>query len=129
MNAMTEPMPRVSRVALPPEPESVRAARRLVRSVLSALTARRREHAELMVSELTANAVRHAGEEFTVVIDVRDSHVRVEVHDPEPALPNMRRPDVGDTSGRGLQIVSELADRWGTEPTDQGKTVWFELDG
>jgi anti-sigma regulatory factor (Ser/Thr protein kinase) len=127
---VTEPAPRTTSITLPATAESVRAARSAVRQQLAAaLPPARRESAELLVSELATNAVRHAGDEFTIVLDVSEPRVRVEVHDPDPRGPQVREPRSDETSGRGMQLVSRLADRWGTAPSEPGKAVWSELDG
>jgi anti-sigma regulatory factor (Ser/Thr protein kinase) len=84
---------------------------------------------QLCVSELAANAVRHAATPFRVEMDRDDRRVRVSVHDDHPGVP---RPSGGDPtrpSGRGLFIVDAIAARWGwTSVPDGGKYVWFELD-
>lgn len=83
----------------------------------------------LLVSELATNAVRHAGTPFEVAVDVREAGVRVAVIDGDISHPpQVRHPGVDDTSGRGLLIVDDLAERWGTEELDDGsKSVWFTL--
>jgi anti-sigma regulatory factor (Ser/Thr protein kinase) len=86
--------------------------------------------AELLVSELVANAVVHAKTEMVVSICRQASVVRVEVEDGGPGLPTLPRggdPVPTGDSGRGLRIVSELASSWGVRVTPEGKAVWFEL--
>jgi hypothetical protein len=63
-----------------------------------------------------------------VVVRLRQHTLRVEVQDRAPR-PSLLLPGVGDSmAGRGLRIVEEVADGWGTEPLiDGGKAVWFEL--
>jgi hypothetical protein len=55
--------------------------------------------------------------------------LRVAVRDDNPALPVVgHHPDLTAESGRGLLLVSTLADDWGVESTESGgKAVWFEL--
>jgi len=53
--------------------------------------------------------------------------VWVEVFDPDPRLPTLRRADDSDEGGRGLFLVDVLAARWGARTTLRGKAVWFEL--
>jgi hypothetical protein len=55
-------------------------------------------------------------------------HLTLEVHDGAPTLPRRARPEVDDEHGRGLLLVSLIAQRWGTRPTPQGKAVWCVLD-
>ena len=54
--------------------------------------------------------------------------IRVAVYDTDPRLPAHRVPDQERPGGRGLHLLDQLASRWGAEPTDGGKVVWFELD-
>ena len=54
--------------------------------------------------------------------------MRVEVTDLSSRPPRQRRPDGEDTNGRGLELVSGLADRWGWQREGAGKRIWCELD-
>ncbi len=85
-----------------------------------------REAGELLVSELTTNALRHAAGPFEVRVRA-EPRVRVEVRDSSTRLPTVRDLDATEESGRGLHIVGELARAWGTEERADGKVVWFEL--
>jgi len=51
----------------------------------------------------------------------------VEVFDPDMRLPRIRTAEDSDEGGRGLYLVEQLATRWGTRPTRNGKAVWFEM--
>jgi hypothetical protein len=63
-----------------------------------------------------------------LVIDLADSMLRVEVHDPGGGfIPSAPSPDPARPSGWGLYLVAELADRWGVD-SDERTLVWFELD-
>jgi len=53
--------------------------------------------------------------------------VWVEVFDPDLRLPRLRSARATDEGGRGLYLVEQLATRWGSRPTAEGKAVWFEL--
>ena len=53
--------------------------------------------------------------------------VWVEVFDPDLRLPRLRTARATDEGGRGLYLVEQLATRWGSRPTSEGKAVWFEL--
>jgi anti-sigma regulatory factor (Ser/Thr protein kinase) len=82
--------------------------------------------AQLVVSELTANAVVHAHSAPTVVASFDDGRLRIEVHDQHPTLPHIRdRP--GPNGGWGLRLVAASVDGWGSTPTSTGKHVWAEL--
>ena len=53
--------------------------------------------------------------------------VWVEVFDPDLRLPRIRSAGENDEGGRGLYLVDQLATRWGSRPTQDGKAVWFEI--
>ncbi|MFB1042193.1 SpoIIE family protein phosphatase [Streptomyces chrestomyceticus] len=102
-------------------------ARRLVRRRLAqwGLEAAS-ETAELLVSEVVTNAVRHAHTQHVVLRLVRTDALLCEVSDDDHALPQMLSAADDDEFGRGLRVVSRLAREWGTSRTATGKTVWFE---
>ena len=114
-------------VALEARADSVREARRYVRSQLASLGREERsEAAELGVSELAANATLHARTDFSVSVSVTSAgQVRIWVVDSSPVLPQPRRHSDLAGTGRGLRLVS-AAGRWGVERTATGKRVWFE---
>lgn len=89
--------------------------------------------AQLCVTELLGNVIRHVGEGTPVFVRVGcvgGGRVRVEVGDPDPrALPVLIGATGVDESGRGLALLGELAVRWGVEVDAVGKTVWCELAG
>jgi anti-sigma regulatory factor (Ser/Thr protein kinase) len=80
---------------------------------------------ELLVSELVTNAIRHATGEVTLRIVLEGSLV-CEVLDGSAALPRLRHAGRDEECGRGLEVVSQLAQRWGARRTPQGKIVWCE---
>lgn len=95
------------------------------------------ENAELLVSELVTNSVRHAGlpEEASIEFSVRASAevLMVEVADAGKGFDHMAatrpRSEAGlaDPSGWGLFLVDRIADRWGAVQMDGETRVWFEL--
>ena len=112
----------------PAIPQSVHAARRFAIDALAGVHAEALESAELMVSELATNCIRHERMSFYVTISRLPSEIRVEVTDSGSGVPTMRSPGPNDPSGRGLQIVDMLSTEWGIEPeVPAGKTVWFSL--
>ena len=115
-------------VQLPGELSSAGAARHAVRDLLAAGQLDS-DVAQLLVTELVANAVRHAGPgPVGVRAVVRGPVLRVEVEDVSERLPaEMSTPPWQQESGRGLLLVEVLADRWGVEPLPSGKRVWFEV--
>jgi len=82
--------------------------------------------AELLVSELVTNAVRYAQGRIGLRL-VLEGGLVCEVLDDSAALPRLRHPGEEDERGRGLQIVSQMAQRWGARRTLTGKVVWCEL--
>ena len=86
----------------------------------------------LVVSELVTNAVVHAGTPSVLRMLLPGRHtqgaVRVEVADLSTCPPRQRHADGEDTNGRGLELVSGLADRWGWQHEGFGKRIWCELD-
>jgi anti-sigma regulatory factor (Ser/Thr protein kinase) len=84
-----------------------------------------RDTAELVVSELAGNAVRHARSTFRAEVSFRNGSLRVAVTDAQPL------PEGWDgfpiARDHGLGLVSALADDWAIEPLAGGKVVWAEL--
>ncbi|WP_344610201.1 ATP-binding protein [Dactylosporangium salmoneum] len=84
---------------------------------------------ELLVSELAANAVLHAGGLGHVELHCTGSELRIVVHDEAQALP-VPSPSVAPDidHGRGMLLVELLATRWGVRPhPGRGKDVWLDL--
>lgn len=105
-------------------PQSDRVARRFVRDVAGAAGFGAVDDAEICVSELVTNSVTHSmsadgGKVRVTIIGVTGSHLRIEVRDAGPAAPpavippQPASPDA--EGGRGLYLVSCLADSWGTD--------------
>jgi two-component sensor histidine kinase len=120
--------PRRVRLRLRPTRATVAQARRAMRGL--ALPSPLAEHAELLVSEVVTNSVRHAGldprEFIHLTADWSGTRLRVHVRDRPghlPAVSESIRPAPGAESGWGLYLVDRLATRWGT--TADG--YWFEL--
>jgi PAS domain S-box-containing protein len=68
-----------------------------------------------------------SGKEFTLRLRRGTSAVWVEVFDADLRLPRIRTAGETDEGGRGLYLVDQLASRWGSRPTTDGKAVWFEI--
>ncbi|GGW72469.1 hypothetical protein GCM10010503_57510 [Streptomyces lucensis JCM 4490] len=109
------------------DPAEVPRARRLVRERLLAWGLPQAvETAELLVSEVVTNAVRHGRSDRIGLRVVRTDALLFEVTDDEPALPAMLGAGPHDDAGRGLRVVSRLAREWGASAAGHHKTVWFE---
>lgn len=85
--------------------------------------------AELLVTELATNVVKHVGEgvSATLILESRGERLRLEVHDKSQTLPSLRAAGCGDTCGRGLHLLASLAVDWGADLTAAGKAVWCEV--
>ncbi|MFF0067081.1 SpoIIE family protein phosphatase [Streptomyces sp. NPDC005279] len=81
---------------------------------------------ELTVSELVTNAIRYGRPPIQLRLIHADSTLICEVYDSSNTAPHMRRARTFDEGGRGLLLVAQLAQRWGTRHAPIGKTVWAE---
>ncbi|HEY3735359.1 MAG TPA: SpoIIE family protein phosphatase [Streptosporangiaceae bacterium] len=112
--------------ALPDKPTSVRQARSLTRRQMAKWGLARQAHTtELLVSELVTNAIAYSTGPVSLRL-ILDEALVCEVFDDAAAMPRLRLANDSDENGRGLQVVSQLAARWGTRRTADGKAVWFE---
>lgn len=114
----------------PCTPSSIAKARHALDAVRGDMGDMRHRVATLLVSELVTNSVKHARATHGViklVVCLTDSVVRVEVSDDGPGFDTPERTANDAESGRGLRIVRELCDRWGTAFGLQA-CVWFELE-
>ncbi|MBT2388619.1 SpoIIE family protein phosphatase [Streptomyces sp. ISL-1] len=80
---------------------------------------------ELIVSELVTNAYRYGDGPITLRL-IRDGHLICEVSDTSSTSPHLRRARTTEEGGRGLFLVAQLTERWGTRYTRDGKTIWTE---
>lgn len=86
---------------------------------------------ELILSELITNAIRYGTEPIRVRL-LYDRSLICEVSDGSSTSPHLRRAEATDEGGRGLFLVAQFAERWGTRYTARGKIIWSEqalLDG
>ncbi|MGW0878262.1 SpoIIE family protein phosphatase [Streptomyces sp. NPDC002671] len=81
---------------------------------------------ELVLSELITNAIRYASEPIHVRL-IRDRTLICEVADGSSTSPHLRYAATTDEGGRGLFLVSQMSERWGTRYTPQGKVIWAEV--
>lgn len=86
------------------------------------------EDAQLVLTELVTNALRHAGSRCRVRARYVSGVLRLEVTDMGGGNPNLRLPGELEEGGRGLLLVSALSTAWGVDALDDGrKVVWAEL--
>ena len=106
-------------------------ARRFLRVVNERQPVPRLDDAELLLSELVANAQIHGAPPLKIAIEpCENDGIKVCVHDGNPSAPFERKAGVWDESGRGLQLVDVISDSWGVEPQpNDGKIVWFVVRG
>ncbi|MBL1097188.1 ATP-binding protein [Streptomyces coffeae] len=87
------------------------------------------ETAELLVSELVTNALRHAWGpiQLRLIHSPRRRRLRCDIADGSPDQPRLLHARLDAENGRGLRLLDQLSASWGARPTAHGKTVWFEL--
>jgi PAS domain S-box-containing protein len=114
------------RWSLPSEPGSISRARHAVLRSCEAWGIPGRQSAELVVSELVANAVLHGWGHLVLRLYDVGGALRIEVEDANPAPPVSVDGHPGRIGGYGMRIVERLAE-WGWEPTAHGKLVWAQV--
>ncbi|MFE7312471.1 SpoIIE family protein phosphatase [Streptomyces sp. NPDC057555] len=80
---------------------------------------------ELILSELVTNAIRYATGPIRVRL-IHDRALVCEVADRSSTSPHLRYAATTDEGGRGLFLIAQLAERWGTRYTGDGKVIWTE---
>ncbi|GAB2757676.1 SpoIIE family protein phosphatase [Streptomyces bullii] len=80
---------------------------------------------ELILSELVTNAIRYGSGPIHVRV-LRDRNLICEVFDSSSTSPHLRYAAMTDEGGRGLFLVAQLAERWGTRYVPAGKVIWAE---
>jgi hypothetical protein len=108
---------------LPPGPQAVALARAMVRDACERWSHPEiADAAELVMSELCSNAVRHAGGQTDVAVAIRRRYLHLSVRDRsfEPAR-------IGHDGGRGLLLVDALTAGWGCTEVPDGKVMWATL--
>ena len=121
--------------SFPPEPDASGQARIGVEGLLRRVGVPERAVAAVLVvvSELVANAIRHAGTDFTVTAAIDGDAVRIGVLDHDSRPPTLLGFDSESTSGRGLHMVASLSREWGWRTAESdggvsGKVVWAEVE-
>jgi len=80
---------------------------------------------ELILSELITNSIRYAAGPIRLRL-LRDRTLICEVADASSTSPHLRYAATTDEGGRGLFLVAQFAERWGTRYTTDGKVIWAE---
>jgi anti-sigma regulatory factor (Ser/Thr protein kinase) len=122
------PAPAVKRITLLQDPTNVRVARKFVEESLV-------EHGlgdlvdltSWLTCELVTIAILHAESRVELEVRTEPDRVRVEVADWGAGVPRVLPLDPTTTGGRGMALVSSLANEWGSYERDGSKIVWFEL--
>ncbi|MGW7574832.1 SpoIIE family protein phosphatase [Streptomyces sp. NPDC054765] len=111
---------------VPPDPSAVGQVRAAaVRKLIEWGLADEAFTAELILSELVTNSIRYAAGPIRVRL-IRDASLICEVSDRSSTSPHLRQAATTDEGGRGLFLVAQLAERWGTRYTTSGKVIWTE---
>ncbi|MEV5437453.1 SpoIIE family protein phosphatase [Streptomyces sp. NPDC052682] len=111
---------------LPVDPAAVAGVRRMAVEQLAAWGLAELDFAtELIVSELVTNAIRYGDPPIQLRL-IRADALICEVSDGSNTAPHLRRARVYDEGGRGLLLVAQVAERWGSRQTSAGKTIWAE---
>jgi anti-sigma regulatory factor (Ser/Thr protein kinase) len=116
-------------VHLDPVPASVALARSFVRDTLSSVSPDVLDIVILLTSELVTNAILHARTPVVVGLVQDAARLLVAVDDRVPADKGLepRSWSRDRPGGRGLALVADLSDQWGTRTHSGGKSVWFVL--
>ncbi|MGA5166529.1 MULTISPECIES: SpoIIE family protein phosphatase [Streptomyces] len=109
------------------DPEAVGRARALATGQVDAwgLDGELSFTTELVVSELVTNAIRYASGPIQLRL-IRDRTLICEVSDTGHTSPHLRRAGSDDEGGRGLFLIAQMTQQWGTRYTPTGKTIWAE---
>ncbi|MFC5805144.1 SpoIIE family protein phosphatase [Streptomyces formicae] len=117
---------RVASWDLPSDPAVVSTARSLVTHQLESWALDEAVFTtELIASELVTNAIRYAKAPVRLRL-IRDQVLTCEVSDGSSTAPRLRHARTTDEGGRGLLLVAQCSERWGTRYTGSGKTIWAE---
>ncbi|MFF5188617.1 SpoIIE family protein phosphatase [Streptomyces sp. NPDC000345] len=117
---------RVAEWELPADPAAVSEARRTASRRLTEWgLAELSFTTELVVSELVTNAIRYAAGPIRLRL-IRERTLVCEVFDGGATAPHLRHPRTTDEGGRGLLLVSQVTQRWGTRFLPEGKIIWAE---
>jgi anti-sigma regulatory factor (Ser/Thr protein kinase) len=118
---------RMAEWEVPPDPAAVARVRAAGSAQLAAWGLEEIAFAtELILSELITNAIRYGTPPIRVRL-LRDRSLICEVSDGSSTSPHLRYAATTDEGGRGLFLVAQYAERWGTRYTERGKVIWAQL--
>jgi len=84
--------------------------------------------AQLIISELVTNAIRHARSDLEVTVALGEQYLHLHVRDRDPRIPRIFTADSPHPDhSRGMKLVDGLASGWGTTLRPYGKSVWATL--
>jgi anti-sigma regulatory factor (Ser/Thr protein kinase) len=87
------------------------------------------DDALLLVSEMVTNAVLHGAPPLVVAVECAGPSLEIRVRDGSPDLPRQRQARADDENGRGMLLMSSIAQSWGVDTLERGgKEVWFRLE-
>ncbi|MFJ3782029.1 SpoIIE family protein phosphatase [Streptomyces sp. NPDC090093] len=116
----------VATMDIPSDPAAVSGARRFASDVLAAWGLEDLSFTtELVVSELVTNAIRYGKSPIQLRL-ILQSSLTCEVSDASSTAPHLRRARTFDEGGRGLLLVAQCSERWGTRHGREGKVIWAE---
>ncbi|WP_308119030.1 serine/threonine-protein phosphatase [Streptomyces sp. JJ38] len=116
----------VATLDVPSDPTAVSGARAFTTRTLGAWDLDELSFTtELMVSELVTNAIRYGRDPVRLRL-ILQSTLTCEVSDASSTAPHLRRARTFDEGGRGLLLVAQLAEHWGTRHGGEGKVIWAE---
>ena len=122
------PTSQVATWGIPPDPALVGPVRKQVVQQLETWALSEAAFTtELVVSELVTNAIRYGEHPIRLRLIHDATTLIVEVSDSSHTAPHLRRAKTFDEGGRGLLLVAQLTQRWGSRHTTEGKTIWAEL--
>ncbi|MEU9253451.1 SpoIIE family protein phosphatase [Streptomyces sp. NPDC048270] len=117
---------RVAQWDVPPDPSAVGVVRNAAAGKLEEWGLGELGFAtELILSELVTNALRHGRAPVRVRL-LHDHTLTCEVWDGSSTAPHLRYAATTDEGGRGLFLVAQLSEHWGTRYTPEGKVIWAE---
>jgi two-component sensor histidine kinase len=119
---------RNAELTLPPTAASASRARHFVADTLDGWGLDGVDDVVLLASELVTNALLHARTQMTVrVTEEGDGVVVLSVSDGSVQAPRGRQFSLESGTGRGLHLLESLAEDWGSDVRQDGKTVWCRV--